>query len=334
MPSVEAYPKTSDSKVPSFPEVPACWYYIGPRRQLAKGPMEFQLPGGRNYVAFEGEDGSPAVLNARCSHMEADLTHGCVKNGRIACPLHGWEYSSAGQCTKIPASANIPAFARQTAYPVMERSGHLFFFNQPRAAFPLPFFPDVEEGSLRPARPFDLIINTPWYLVGANGFDEQHFRCSHDRTPIDSSEVEIPHPFAWRTRAKFQVTGSALLDRLTKWFSGPVVEMTIENWAGAFLLVTARTRRIATRGMVSLVPLKDHCTRVRDIVWIEKSRSAVGRLLLDPFKAEIRRIFIREFLRSDVTRSANIRYHPGRMIPEDKTMVAFLQWLQNLHSSL
>ena len=333
MPTVEAFRHPADAAMdlPAFPEVPACWYYIGTRNQLSAGPVGFQLPGGHTYVAFQKNDGSPAVLSARCSHMGAELAHGCVKNGRIACPLHGWEYSSNGRCEHIPASQKIPAFARQTAFPVTECGGHLFFFNRPHATFPLPFFADTQPSDLHPARSFDLIINTPWYLVGANGFDEQHFRCSHDRTQLGTSQVDSPHPCAWRTRAKFQVTGTAFMDRITRWFSGSLVEMTIENWAGALLLVTARFRRMTTYGMVSLVPLATQQTRVRDIVWVQRSKSTIGRWMLDPLKAEIRRIFIREFLRSDVTRSANIRYHPGRMIPEDKTMSDFLIWLQKLH---
>jgi phenylpropionate dioxygenase-like ring-hydroxylating dioxygenase large terminal subunit len=263
--------------------------------------------------------------------MGADLAQGCVKDGRLACPLHGWEYATDGRCESIPASPNIPAFARQVSFPVAERGGHLFFYNRPTAPFPLPFFSGVEESDLHPARPFELIIDTPWYLVGANGFDMQHFRCSHDRTVVGQAEVDFPHDHAWRMRASFEVTGTALADRLTKWFSGTVVEMAVENWGGALLLVTARFRRTTTYGLVSLVPLENHQTRVRDIVWVERSQNPLSRRLLDPINAEIRRFFIREFLLSDVTRSSGIRFHPSRMIPEDQVMTDFLHWLHKLH---
>lgn len=314
-----------------FPAVPAAWYYIGSMARIARGPLGFALPGNQRYVAFCTKAGTPAVLSGRCSHMGADLSQGCVKDGRLACPLHGWEYGADGRCESIPASPNVPVFARQVSFPVAQRGGHLFFFNRPAALFPLPFFPGVEETALHAARPFELIIDTPWYLVGANGFDMQHFRCSHDRTLVNQAEVDFPHPFAWRMRAKFEVTGNGLTDRLTRWFSGPVVEMAIENWGGALLLVTARFRRTTTYGLVSLVPLENHQTRVRDIVWVQRSRTAAGRWLLDRLNAEIRRIFIREFLRSDVTRSSGIRFRPTRMIPEDQVMTDFLHWLHTLH---
>src|SRR5262245_16308907 len=156
MTPVEAFrhPAEASMDLPAFPEVPACWYYIGTLRQLCAGPLGFQLPGGHTYVAFQKEDGSPAVLSARCSHMGADLANGCLTNGRIACPLHGWEYSSNGRCEYIPASPNIPAFARQATFPVAECGGHVFFFNRPRATFPLPFFADTQPNDLHPARSF------------------------------------------------------------------------------------------------------------------------------------------------------------------------------------
>lgn len=332
---MEAFRQRWEEEVgqPVFPAVPACWYYIGSAAEILARPVSLRLPGGESYVAFQSPLG-PTVLSGRCSHMGADLAQGCVKNGRLACPLHGWEYAADGRCASIPASTNIPAFARQASFPVAQRGGHVFFFNRPEAPFPLPFFPGVEESALRPARPFDLITDTPWYLVGANGFDMQHFRCSHDRTLVGGFEVDFPHAYAWRMRAKFEVTGTAFMDRLTRWFSGPVVDMAVENWAGALLLVTARFRRTTTYGLVSNVPLERHQTRVRDIVWVQRSRIAAGRWLLDALNAEIRRRFIREFLRSDVTRSSGIRFRPARMIPEDKVMVDFLEWLQKLQATL
>ena len=53
--------------------------------------------------------------------------------------------------------------------------------------------------------------------------------------------------------------------------------------------------------------------------------------ILDPLDAIVRRIFLREFVRSDVHRSAGIRFHPNRMIAADKVLVDYLGWLQNIH---
>jgi phenylpropionate dioxygenase-like ring-hydroxylating dioxygenase large terminal subunit len=115
-------------------------------------------------------------------------------------PLHGWEYGPDGGCERIPSAEAIPGFARQCSYPVAERGGHHFFFNRQSARFPLPFFEGVSPDQLQSAPPFELIAEAPWYFVGANGFDLQHFRMAHDRTLIGEPVVSSPSPTdCWRS---------------------------------------------------------------------------------------------------------------------------------------
>ena len=269
------------------------------------------------------------VLGARCSHMGANLARGCVKGGRIVCPLHGWEYNGTGACERIPATKDIPSFARQPVFPIEVRGGHVFFFNRSEARFPMPFFEGVDEDEWHAARPFEFRVNAPWFLVGANGFDVQHFRCAHDRTLVGEPVTDSRHAFSMRMKARFRVAGTALGDAITRWLSGSELEMSVENWCGNLVLVTAKFPRTTTCGLVSLQPRDDGSTRLLDIVWVPRRRGALA--LLDPVDAAIRRHFIREFVRSDVERSAGIRYHPARMIAADKNLVDYLEWLQKIH---
>ena len=302
-------------------------------RELACGPVKFELPGGQRFVGWLAADGRPVVLAARCSHMGADLARGCVRGGRLECPLHGWEYGPDGQCKRIPANASgpIPDFARQASFPTEARSGQVFFFNRPEARFPLPFFDGVKPPELLAAPLFEFTVDAPWWLVGANGFDAQHFRCAHDRTLCSELEVDSPHAFAWRVRAEFRVTGTNAFDRLTRLVSGRQVELTVTNWGGNLILVTARFRRTTTYGLVSLVPLEGGRTLLRDLVWVPRRRGLLGRLLLDPLDVRIRRRFIREFVRADVALSHGIRYEARRMIGADKVLVDYLDWLRPIH---
>lgn len=321
----------SEASPQGFGACPASWYYIGSTADICARPRRFELPGGQSFVAFSSAAGAVTVLSGRCSHMSADLSRGYVKEGRIVCPLHGWEYGSDGGCRHIPAATEIPGFARQTCFPVAERSGHIFFFNRPKALFPMPFYAGVSDADLTAAEPFEFIVDAPWYLVSANGFDVQHFRSAHDRTLIGEPRFDGPDAFARRLRATFRVTGNSIFDRLTRLFSGSEVEMDIENWAGNLVLVTATFRRARSYGLVSFVPLEKNRTLVRDIVLVPRRRNKIARRFVDPLDARIRRWFIREFVRSDATRSDGIRYHPGRMIAADKLLVEYLNWLQNLH---
>jgi phenylpropionate dioxygenase-like ring-hydroxylating dioxygenase large terminal subunit len=314
-----------------FALAPASWYYLGDLTQLKRGPIRMALPPGQSFVGFCDQHDQPIVLSARCAHMGADLALGCVRDGHIICPLHGWEYGAGGQCSHIPITTKIPPFARQASFPTETRGNHVFFFNRSEPRFPLPFFDGIAPTDLVAAPLFEFTVEAPWYLVGANGFDLQHFRCAHDRTLDGEPVLDSPHPFAWRLRAAFRVTGSSGWDRLTRWFSGSHVEMSVTNWGGNLVLVTARFRRTTSYGLVSFVPLDANRTLLRDLVWVPRSRTALGRFLFDPIDARIRRWFIREFVRSDVERSAGIRFDRRRMIEADTVLVAYLDWLRPLH---
>ncbi len=313
-----------------FALAPNSWYYLGHVSELDR-PLRFELPNGQSFVAFRTASGRCSVLSSRCSHMGADLARGCVVGEHLACPLHGWEYSTDGRCARIPVTTDIPALARQKSYPVEERSGHVFFFNQVEARFPLPFFEDTAPAGLLAAPRFEFTVDAPWYLVSANGFDLQHFRVAHDRTLCSEPVMDSPHPFARRLRARFKVTGDSWFDRLTRTFSGDEVAMEVTNWCGNFVLVTARFPRTTTCGLVSFVPLPSGRTLVRDLVWISRRGSVLGRMLLDPADARIRRHFIREFVRSDVDRSAGLRYERARMIEADRVLVEYVDWLCPIH---
>ena len=130
--------------------------------------------------------------------MGADLAHGCVRAGRLVCPLHGWEYDNNGDCVHVPALGRErpPPWSRQLRFPAIDLGGQIFFFNESRPRFQAPFFDGVSPSQLRAAESFELRDNVPWYFVGANGFDVQHFRNAHDRVLLAEPLIDSPDPFA------------------------------------------------------------------------------------------------------------------------------------------
>jgi phenylpropionate dioxygenase-like ring-hydroxylating dioxygenase large terminal subunit len=312
-----------------FPDVPASWYYLGPASELSKGPVGINIF-GREFVGYRTSDGKAAVLSARCSHLGVRLRNGYVDGDRLVCPLHGWQYGTDGICRKIPSVDTIPTFARQVAYPVAERAGHFFFFNRPAAQFELPFFDGVSPDQLLAAKPFELSADVPWFFVGANGFDTQHFRMAHDRTLIGEPEVSSPSPFARRVVAVFEVSGKSAHDRLTRFIAGPRVTMDITVWCGTLILVRALFSRTTTFGMFNVLPIDQERTRGRVIVWVKRSKTPIGRLIFDGLNAAIRRLFIQTFLRSDLPRLAGLRYQPEKLIAADRMMADYFAWLKNI----
>jgi nitrite reductase/ring-hydroxylating ferredoxin subunit len=312
-----------------FPIAPASWYYLGAVSELNKGPMGACLA-GRDFVGYQTNNDEVAVLSGRCSHLGARLANGSIKGDRLVCPLHGWEYGPDGICKRIPVGDEIPAFARQSSYPVEVRGGHSFFFNRSKARFPLPFFEGVSADELLPARSFDLIAEAPWYFVGANGFDIQHFRMAHDRTLIGEPGISSPSPFARRIVASFDVCGNSAQDRLTRLFAGPRVMMDITVWCGTLIFVRATFARTTSFGLFNVLPIDGQRTLGRVIVWIKRSKSAIARHLLDPANAAIRRSFIQTFLRSDLPRIAGLRYQPANLIAVDRVLADYFAWLEKV----
>ncbi|MBN9688687.1 MAG: Rieske 2Fe-2S domain-containing protein [Verrucomicrobia bacterium] len=314
-------------------EAPISWHYLGSRQELARGPRRHDLPGGQRFVGFLTASGQPVVLAARCVHMGADLALGSVRGDRLACPLHGWEYGADGRCGHIPclAAPKIPAEARQPTFPVAECGGQIFFFNAPEARFPMPFFENVTPEDLQPARAFDLEDNVPWYFIGANGFDLQHFDNAHDRVLIGQPTVDSPHPFARRITLDFKVSGDSWADRVSRRVAGAKVQWTVTSWCGSLIFVVARFQRITSYGLVTVQPLENLNSRERVIVWTRRSRSSLGRRFFDPVNAAIRRSFIQNFLRSDLGRMSGARYGLGPVLEIDNIVRDYMNWLRKVH---
>jgi phenylpropionate dioxygenase-like ring-hydroxylating dioxygenase large terminal subunit len=316
---------------PSLPQIPIGWNYLCRSYQLSPGPRGYEH-GGRKYAAFRDPTGKASMLDARCSHMSADLSTGCVRSGVLHCPLHDWQYAGDGRCVRIPAQQGIPPFAQQQSFPVAEFGGHLFFFNAPVADYPMPFYDGRQPGDLLAAEPFEIDVLGPWYMVGANAFDAQHFRTAHDRTLVDEPVIDHPSPFARRIVATYEVTGESMQDAIIRRLSGPRVRMSITVWGGTLVLVTAEFKRTTSYGMMLVRAIDDGHAHLTNIVWVRRRQNAIARALLDPVDAHIRRRFICEFVKDDAARTNGVRYNSATLIPADHELAQYMNWLSALTS--
>ena len=317
-----------------FPAVPASWFHFCTGDALTKGPVSLEIC-GHHYAGYRTESGRAVVLSGRCSHLGVYLAKGTVCGDRLGCPLHGWEFGPDGVCATIPGAPGlpIPAFARQIVYPAEERGGHVYFFNRPQALFPMPFFDGVAPEEILAAEPFEMVANAPWYFIGANGFDIQHFRMAHDRALVDEPVISSPSPFARRIVASFAVAGDSLPDRLTRAIAGPRVTMDVISWCGTVIFVRAEFARTTSFGIFNVLPLGPEKTLGRVIVWVRRSNNWLGNAAFDPINATIRRWFIRKFLGSDLPRIAGLRYQRSHLIAADRHLADYLAWLASATGS-
>jgi phenylpropionate dioxygenase-like ring-hydroxylating dioxygenase large terminal subunit len=100
------------------------WHPIAASEDITEQPTRFQLLDD-DLVAFRDEQGV-AVFRDLCIHRGAALSLGWIRDGKITCPYHGWQYDRAGACVRIPsrpAGTAIPATARAQVYRAVERYG-------------------------------------------------------------------------------------------------------------------------------------------------------------------------------------------------------------------
>jgi len=86
---------------------------------------------GQDFVVFRDEQGRYGMLDRDCPHRGADLAAGRLEAGGLRCAFHGWLFDVDGACLSTPGepmSSTLCNKVRQSAYPVVERSGILFAY--------------------------------------------------------------------------------------------------------------------------------------------------------------------------------------------------------------
>ncbi|MEP6732305.1 MAG: Rieske 2Fe-2S domain-containing protein [bacterium] len=309
-----------------FPAYPASWYLFGRADEVKQHPVSKRML-GRDLVAFRTASGRLAILDARCSHLGANLAYGRVSGELIVCPFHNWHYDASGQCTRIPGSAQIPSFARQTAYPTIERHGYLFVFNGAQPLFPLPFFSDGGADDYVAGESFSFTADCPWYVASAHGFDLQHFEAVHDRLMLEPPRIDCPSPFARRNSYRAQVLGHTKLDSWLKSLAGPIVDASITVWGGTFAIITADFDRARSRFLITTQPLENGHTLCEGIVFARRNSNPVVRVLVEHVVLALRRYFTFGYVKDEVSRLRQTRYNPSALIDADHEMAEYFHWL-------
>ena len=187
------------ARVFPFP-LPVGWYAVAHSDGLAPGAVRALRYFGRDLVAFREEEGPPHVLGAHCPHLGAHLGHGGRVAGRaLRCPFHGWEWDGGtGACLRVPYTSRVPAAARATTYPTVERNGFVFAWYHPRGGAPWFEIPELPEATSpewsRPQR-FEWTVRSRNQELGENGVDSAHFRFVHGTLNVPTPEVSADGPF-------------------------------------------------------------------------------------------------------------------------------------------
>ncbi len=110
---------------PPFPEG---WYFVASRRAILKAKLRQRVWMGKNIVIWCGENGRVCVAEAYCPLLGSDLgpaAGGRVRDGRLVCPCHGFEYDTGGNCVSAP-SAPPPGAATLQVFETTDVLGLIF----------------------------------------------------------------------------------------------------------------------------------------------------------------------------------------------------------------
>lgn len=313
----------------AFARFPASWYRLCDSRDIADSPFSRQAC-GRRLVAFRTESGQAVVMEATCSHLGADLGRGVVVGNCIQCPYHHWEYGNDGRCEKVPGTNDVPEFARQNVFPVVERHGGIYFFNGPKASFPLPFVIDESPESYRSIRPRSFSTNCAWYMAAAHAFDEKHFETVHGRRLVSPLTVDTPHPMARRCRYRAEILPDSFADRVLRVIGAPEVEISITVWGGTFTVVTGDFGPRRSRFFLVTEPIDDDDTRCDVVVFSPLYHGRIFGGLFESIAIRVRRYLTATYLHGETEALGGPKYNQTGLTEFDDQLIDFFCWIAEI----
>jgi phenylpropionate dioxygenase-like ring-hydroxylating dioxygenase large terminal subunit len=162
------------------PPFPIGWFMVASSADVPAGGLLERTWMGEQIVAFRDSTGAPAVLDAHCAHLGANLARGgTVVDGAVRCPFHSLRWDGAGACvgSEYPGDPAYPVRAR--AYPAIERFGFVFAWHHPAAEPPTFDVPDLDFDGWTEPMVTTIPIATHVETVHENGVDAVHFGVVH-----------------------------------------------------------------------------------------------------------------------------------------------------------
>jgi phthalate 4,5-dioxygenase len=136
---------------------------------------------GEDLVILRDPQGRYGLLARACPHRGTDLAFGRLEDGGLRCAFHGWLFDVHGRCLETPAEPDGSVLCqniRQTAYPVVERSGILFAYLGPGEPPAFPHF-DCFTAPASHTFAFKGLIECNWLQSLEVGIDPAHTSFLH-----------------------------------------------------------------------------------------------------------------------------------------------------------
>ena len=113
---------------PLLSPFPEGWYFVASRQTVLKAKLIQKTWMGENILVWCDEERRICVSGGFCPHLGSDMgpdTGGRVRDGRLVCPFHGFQYDAMGQCVATPF-APAPRAVRLRVFHTREILGMVF----------------------------------------------------------------------------------------------------------------------------------------------------------------------------------------------------------------
>jgi phenylpropionate dioxygenase-like ring-hydroxylating dioxygenase large terminal subunit len=169
----------------------------------------------RDLVVWREAGGAVHVWEDLCVHRGARLSKGSIRNDKVICPYHGWNYDGSARCVLMPAAPTEPPLkkARAIAHRAIEKYGLLWAcLGEP--AGEVPGFPEWTDGSykkvlcgpyrfrsgFRAVENFVDPTHFPFVHAGVNGILDQPdailpYEVAESAEGLATSEIRVTQPF-------------------------------------------------------------------------------------------------------------------------------------------
>lgn len=189
MPESHAAPTSASSAVPAARTIARSametWFPVAFARDVEPGRLHRVTLFDEGYVFFRGPGGGVHALVDRCPHRMARLSDGRLRDGRVECLYHGWQFHRDGACVHIPQlepGQAIPRAACAHRVAAAERQGIVWLCPGRETAGECPALPAVPDVDAPGCRSVDFAIDLPYgqHFLIENVLDYAHVHVSHD----------------------------------------------------------------------------------------------------------------------------------------------------------
>ena len=169
------------------------WHPVADVAALDAAPFAVTLL-GEDIVVWRDGTGTVRAFANRCPHRGTRLSLGKVCAGRLECAYHGWQFSGAGDCERIPALPHFtpPPSHRATGHAATLAYGLVWVRLGAAGTGAPPPFEAEADNRLRKVLvgPYDVATSAP--RIVENFLDLAHFGFVHEGGLGDREHTELP----------------------------------------------------------------------------------------------------------------------------------------------